>query len=110
MDTVADTVALPTLDENGLLFDPHRWNETVAERLASMVGIDELSDDHWLIIYTLRSYYTKFGVAPSINNICRDYQKDKNWVHDLFGSCLNAWCVAGLPDPGEEAKTYLNDM
>jgi len=27
-----------------------------------------------------------------------------------FTTCLGAWRVAGLPNPGEEAKSYLNDM
>jgi len=28
--------------------------------------------------------------------------------HMLFPSCLAAWRIAGLPDPGEEAKAYLS--
>ncbi|MEJ2141059.1 MAG: TusE/DsrC/DsvC family sulfur relay protein [Gammaproteobacteria bacterium] len=110
METAIHTVPLPAQDDNGLLLDPGKWNETVAEGLAHTLDIDELSDDHWLIIYALRDYFKKFGVAPAMNNVCRSYHKDKLWVHNLFGSCLNAWCVAGLPDPGEEAKSYLSDM
>jgi len=110
MDRAIQTPHLPALDENGLLLDPFQWDETIAEELAHMVGIEILSQDHWLIIYALRDYFKKFGVAPSMNNVCRTYQKDKLWVHNLFATCLNAWRVAGLPDPGEEAKSYLSDM
>jgi tRNA 2-thiouridine synthesizing protein E len=42
--------------------------------------------------------------------VCHRLGKEKFWVHDLFQSCLNAWRVAGLPNPGEEAKSYLSDM
>lgn len=110
MKAAIQIIALPELDENGLMREPELWDENVAEELARMVGIDELSQDHWLIIYALRDYYKKFGVAPAMNNVCHTYKKDGVWVHNLFSTCLNAWRVAGLPDPGEEAKSYLSDM
>ena len=98
------------LDEDGLLLNPEQWTESVAEELAHKIGIEEMSPDHWLVIYALRDYFSKFGVAPAMNNVCRTYDKDKLWVHNLFATCLNAWIVAGLPNPGEEAKSYLSDM
>lgn len=101
---------LPSLDDDGLLRNPEHWNEFVAEELAHSLGIDKLSEDHWLVIYALRNYYFKFGVAPSMNNVCHSHHKNDLWVHDLFETCLNAWRVAGLPNPGEEAKSYLNNM
>lgn len=33
-----------------------------------------------------------------------------NCVHRLFGGPLEAWKVAGLPDPGEEARTYMENL
>jgi TusE/DsrC/DsvC family sulfur relay protein len=110
MQTALHAEALPELDEVGLLKHPQQWNEQVAEELARMSGIAELSHDHWLVIFALRDYFKKFGVAPAMKHVCSSFQKESLWVHDLFGSCLNAWCVAGLPDPGEEAKSYLSDM
>ncbi len=101
---------LPEIDENGLLKDPQRWNESVARELAVRDGIGELTADHWKIIHGLREYYAKFGVAPAMNQICRAHGQDWHWAHDLFHTCLGAWRVAGLPDPGEEAKSYLSDM
>lgn len=110
METASHPCILPARDEHGLLLHPEEWNETVAGYMARQLGIDDLSPDHWLVIYALRDYFKKFGVAPAMMNICRSYARDKLWVHDLFHSCLNAWRVAGLPDPGEEAKSYLSDM
>lgn len=110
MTAAVQTPLLPDLDEDGLIVDPGLWNEEVALAIAQGIGVAPLSDDHWLVIYALRDYYKKFGVAPAMNTICYRQGKDKHWVHDLFQTCLNAWRVAGLPNPGEEAKSYLSDM
>jgi len=110
MEPLLEQPQLPLLDEDGLILNPEDWNESVAEELAHLVGIQALSEDHWLVVYALRDYYAKFGVAPSMNNVCQTYDKDGLWIHTLFATCLNAWRVAGLPNPGEEAKSYLSDM
>ena len=110
MEAITQVTHLPALDDIGLLVDPGDWNELVAEELARLVGIKKLSDEHWLVIYALRDYYAKFGVAPSMNNICHSNHKDGLWIHNLFITCLNAWSISGLPDPGEEAKSYLSSM
>lgn len=110
MKSALSTASLPLTDEYGLLCDPGQWTEFVAGAMAQQLGIDSLTRDHWDVIYTLREYFSKFGVAPTMKNVCRSNNKSTSWVHDLFGSCLNAWRVAGLPDPGEEAKSYLSDM
>lgn len=101
---------IPSFDEDGLLLDPGDWNEAVAQQTATLNGIPHLTDDHWRVIDALRQHYARFGVAPPMNSVCRAEGEDRNWIHDLFDTCLNAWRVAGLPNPGEEAKTYLNDM
>jgi TusE/DsrC/DsvC family sulfur relay protein len=98
------------LDDAGLLVDPGAWNADVARELARRLGIGELSEEHWAVIRALREHYEKHGVAPAMNNICRPHGKDWHWTHELFNTCLNAWRVAGLPDPGEEAKSYLSGM
>jgi len=101
---------LPDLDEYGLLRNPAAWNESVAREIAALEGIGELTDDHWVIIRALREHYAKFGVAPAISQVCHAHGRDWQWVHELFHTCLNAWRIAGLPDPGEEAKSYLSAM
>ena len=108
-DTVPNSPVFD-LDDDGLLKNPAQWNETVAREIARQLDIAELTDEHWEVIRALREHHEKFGVAPAMNNVCRQHGRDRHWVHDLFHSCLNAWRVAGLPNPGEEAKTYLNDM
>lgn len=109
MHTAHREPQLPKRDEAGLLVNPDLWDELLAVDLAHYLGLRGLNDDHWQVIFALRDYYNKYGVAPAMKHICHSAHHDELWVHDLFGSCLNAWIIAGLPDPGEEAKTYLSD-
>lgn len=109
MESVSEVTHLPQRDEDGLLVDASQWDEDVAEAIADQLHI-QLGAEHWVAIYSLRNYYERYGVAPAMSSICREAGKQKNWIHNLFESCLNAWRVAGLSNPGEEAKSYLSDM
>lgn len=109
MTAVSQMAVKPKFDEDGLIIDPTLWNEEVAEDIAEQLNI-RLGAEHWVAIYALRNYYKRFGVAPAMSSICRENARDKHWIHDLFDSCFNAWRVAGLANPGEEAKSYLSDM
>lgn len=100
----------PMFDEDGLLIDPENWNPSLAQDVATQFGIARLSKDHWRVIHAIRSYFGKYGVAPAMGYVCYAQDQNKMCVHDLFGTCLNAWRVSGLPNPGEEAKSYLSDM
>lgn len=81
-----------------------------AYAIAAGYGIRTLSRAHWEIIETLREYHARFGVPPSMAQVHHQLGKPAYWTHGLFGSALTAWQIAGLPDPGEEAKSYLEDM
>lgn len=102
--------ATELLDEDGLLIDFSLWNEPLAETLARDAGIGPMTDMHWKIIRAMRSHYAKRGVAPVMQRICSEIEIDRQFVNDLFGYCLVAWQIAGLPNPGEEAKSYLSGM
>lgn len=110
MITVEGNITALQIDENGLLVQPELWDKEVAIFLARRLNIHPLTADHWKIIEALRKHYHRFGTAPTMHNICHANHQSRDWVHKLFHNCFNAWRVAGLPDPGEEAKAYLNDM
>lgn len=97
-------------DEDGLLREFSSWNEALAEAVARDIGIAALTADHWKIIRALREHYATSGAAPVMHLICRKTGVDRERVTELFGYCLMAWRVAGLPNPGEEAKSYLGGM
>jgi len=110
MNTAEINLPEVRLDQEGFLISPENWDKEVALVLGQDLGIKILTADHWKVIDALRLHYDRFGVAATIHNICHNFHKDKDWVHNLFFNCLNAWRISGLPDPGEEAKAYLSDM
>jgi len=98
------------LDEDGLLRDFNAWNEALAEALARDSGLGALTETHWKVIRAMRENFARFGAAPAMHRVCRDAGVPRHEVNELFGYCLVAWRVAGLPNPGEEAKSYLGGM
>lgn len=95
-------------DEDGFFQDPSQWTESVALSIAQHDGLDELTNGHWNVIRTLRIHYKNFGGAlPAFRHICFINNMDKCCMDDLFHSYREAWRIAGLPNPGEEAKSYM---
>lgn len=98
------------LDEDGLVADFSFWTEELAQELAREEGIANLGERHWAVIRALRGEYERMAAVSSIRNVCHQAGIDRSAVNELFGYCLVAWRVAGLPNPGEEAKSYLGGM
>lgn len=96
------------MDEYGLLCEPRAWTPVLAREIALQEGLGELTENHWVMIRALRDYYDEYQVAPPISHMCVESGLNKGCGHELFHTCMIAWRVAGLPDPGEEARTYLS--
>jgi TusE/DsrC/DsvC family sulfur relay protein len=97
----------PLFDEDGFLLDPAGWNEAIAGLIADLDGVGPLSETHWKVIRFIRDRYLRLGAIPPMRRICRNSTLSRSQVKQLFGGCLQAWRVAGLPNPGEEARAYL---
>lgn len=95
-------------DEDGFLCDAESWDDQVAERLAKLEGVGPLQNAHWRVIRFVRDRYLRLGAIPPMRRICRSSELSKSEVKSLFGGCLQVWRIAGLPNPGEEAKAYLS--
>ena len=96
------------LDPEGFLCDPEVWTEELARAIAHTDGVPELTPDHWAIIHALREHYHRFGTAPpAFSHLCNTHQLGRHCVENLFRSEREAWRIAGLPDPGEEARAYM---
>ncbi len=95
-------------DSAGFLADADHWTPGVAEELARQAGIDELSAKHWEVIDLVRDRYFTLGALPVMRLVCRAAGLDPHNAHQLFSSCKSLWRIAGLPDPGEEARSYMN--
>lgn len=107
-DVVRPTRVPPWFDEDGFLADPELWTPGLAEQLARQAGIDGLGAKQWEVIHYVRERYFSIGALPVMRLVCRAAGLDPRRAHRLFGSCRSLWLVAGLPNPGEEAKSYMN--
>lgn len=89
------------LDEDGFIQQPEKWDKDVALALAATEGVNELNDKHWKLVYYLREYYQKYGVAPMIRKVCKDNEMKLTEIYELFpsGPAKGACKVAGLPKP-----------
>ena len=95
-------------DEDGYLLDPELWNADMGQAIALQEGVGDLDERHWRVIDHIRERYFLIGGVPNLRRVCRATSLSKLEVYGLFGSCLTIWRVAGLPNPGEEVKAYLN--
>lgn len=95
------------LDVEGYLLDPLDWDRGFTERRAREAGI-ELNDKHWHLIEHIRDKYLRLGALPPMRTVCKAVGFDKHELKQQFGSCLKLWKMAGLPNPGEEARAYMN--
>ena len=96
------------VDDNGFLIDHRLWNKEIARQLARNEAIDELSDNQWRAIELVRNRYLKLGAAPLMRHVCRQLELSPIEKTQLFSGCLQLWRIAGLPDPGEEARAHIN--
>ena len=102
-----DAFILSLFDEDEFMINPDLWTRTIAEQLAENAEIKELTTQHWEIIDFIRDRYIRLGAMPPMSRVCREFGHERDGVRKLFGGCLQLWQIAGLPYPGEEAKTYM---
>lgn len=94
-------------DRDGFFIDPQRWNVALAQRLAHGEGLGELDAAQIELLLTLRDEFGKFGTVTALSHICHLHDQEADCLHELFRTPRQAWRLAGLPNPGEEAKAYL---
>lgn len=94
-------------DESGFLANPSLWTEELGRQIAELDGISPLDERHWRVIRHIRDRYFRLGALPSMRLVCRATSVSREEIENLFGGCRMIWRIAGLPDPGEEAKAYL---
>lgn len=95
-------------DEDGFLVEGSPWDPTLARVIAAAEGVNNLGYEHWRILHYIRDYHARFGAVPMLRKVCRREGIDRHRMKHLFRSCQSAWRIAGLPNPGEEAKAYMN--
>ncbi len=100
------------VDEKGFLKEPEQWNEEVALQIARREGMEGLDEMHWRIIQCLRDYYHKYDFLPTLSRACKVSGEWGNSCLCCFfrNDPLKAVKIAGLPEPGDEVKTYYHGV
>lgn len=94
-------------DLDGFLLDPAMWNEGLADRIAQNDGLGELNELQLGLLHALRREFSRHGTVTALSHVCHLTGQSGNCMQRLFPNSREAWRVAGLPNPGEEAKSYL---
>ncbi len=94
-------------DPDGFLLDADMWSQDLASRIAQNDGLGQLSEEQFDLLLTLRSEYAKHASVTALSHVCHLTGQDADCMQQLFPSPREAWRLAGLPNPGEEAKTYM---
>jgi len=95
-------------DNEGYLFEPEEWNESVARLLAAEEGI-ELDDTYWQVLHFMRQYWGKHQVVPDVRHVVdflvteRDFDKKTAKAHLFrmfpYGYVKQACKIAGMLKP-----------
>jgi TusE/DsrC/DsvC family sulfur relay protein len=97
----------PEFDSTGFLADSGAWNEEIARGIAEHDGIGPLTPAHWKVIHHLRHSWLNCHSIPAVSHTCHLAGMGPQCLEELFHGPREAWRVAGLPDPGEEARAYM---
>jgi tRNA 2-thiouridine synthesizing protein E len=97
-----------SFDADGFLAETDCWTVELAQQLAWQAGIAELTAKHWQVIGIVREAYFSIGALPVMRLVCRAAGLDPSRAHELFSGCASLWRIAGLPNPGEEARAYMH--
>lgn len=95
-------------DFEGYLYDPDEWSIQAGKAIAEQEDL-ELNDDHWEIIYFMRSFYDEHKIAPDTRHTIKFMTQNngipKKEAHNLlfklfpFGYVKQACKIAGMKKP-----------
>ncbi|TET95708.1 MAG: hypothetical protein E3J29_06445, partial [Dehalococcoidia bacterium] len=97
------------LDEKGYIRGTYFWSREAAQFIARQLGFGEalehLTNDHWAVLYFIRSLHDRTGSPPTREEVCAGLGMTKERFEKLFpGSYRNALRVAGMPRSVEMPK------
>ena len=89
------------ITDEGFLTDSSQWAPDVGEAIASQVGVDSLTAEHWKVITFCREDAAKEGQAPGLRRISKLSGVGTKDLYKLFpkGPGKLAARIAGLPKP-----------
>ena len=89
------------VDAEGFLVHPDQWNEEIAEEIAHLSGIPELTERHWLVVRFMRERFLTTGTAPTIRSLGKESGVPIKELYQLFpkGPAKLAAKIGGIPKP-----------
>ncbi len=92
---------------DGYLCCVEDWSEAIAQQLAKQENLS-LTDDHWQVIYYLRSFYQQYQLVPGMRVLIKELaaklppaKANSIYLQSLFpaGLMKQACKIAGLHKP-----------
>ena len=98
-ETLAGTTV--EVDDEGFFVDPGNWTEEMAPELASHVGVDELTEDHWTVIKFCRTDFAAKGESPTLRRVSTEAGVPTKQLFQLFPKkpAKKMAYIAGVPKP-----------
>ncbi len=89
------------VDDEGFMTVFDEWTEDLGSELASLIGIDEMTPQHWAAIGFLRSDFTEQGETPTLRRVNKVGGIPTKELFVLFPKkpAKKMAYVAGLPKP-----------
>ena len=94
------------VDEDGFLVNFEEWNEKIAHTLAEKEGLKTLKEDQLDILKFMRDYYRKYNFFPILRYVCKNVHQPRSCINEKFIDPVQAWKIAGLPNPGDEVMMF----
>lgn len=104
---IINSEALQYLDPEGNMYDLEHWSPLTVKKMAREEGLDELTEAHWHVIYTLRDLYRKNGRSANAREVMHILEQDfineggRRYLYELFpkGPVSQGSRLAGVPVP-----------
>lgn len=89
------------LNDEGFFVNPEQWTEDMAPELARREGIEHLTDQHWKVLWFMRSEFFAKGTGPTVRVLGKASGVTVKELYQLFpkGPAKIAARIAGIPKP-----------
>ena len=90
-----------TVDDEGFMTVYDEWNEELGRELAALIGIDEMTDEHWEAIRFLRKDFSEQHETATLRRVTKVGGIPTKKLFDLFPKkpAKKMAYIAGLPKP-----------
>ncbi|MGL4209182.1 MAG: TusE/DsrC/DsvC family sulfur relay protein [Candidatus Adiutrix sp.] len=101
MPTVAHQGKIFPVNDEGFLTDTTLWGPEWVDHIRLEEDIDEITEDHEIVMKMLQDYHRENGLAPMVRILAKVTGFKLKYIYELFpsGPGKGACKMAGLPKP-----------